>query len=323
MVFSKLTNRTVSSHGKHSSRQGLGVQRVIFHHWAGKVGGDSRLKDPNEAVSCTYIIYSDGTIVGQVPEELRPWTSGGFDADGRSITFEIQNETLGPDWKISKKAQDAAIRLLADIAKRYKWGGITASRTRGHREFQATSCPGPFVWPRLNLFREKANALTTGKPSTKPKPPSTKNKTLAQLVEETLRGDHGDGAARKKSLGSNYDKVQAEINKRLYGTAKPNEKPSKPAKSIEQLAKEVIDGKHGNGQARVKALGSKFNEVQAEVNRQLGISKTKPKAQKVDVARLAKAVIRGDYGNGPERKRRLGSNYAAVQKEVNRQLDIK
>ena len=36
---------------------------------------------------------------------------------------------------------------------------------------------------------------------------------------------------------------------------------------------------------------------------------------------LADAVIRGDYGNGEERKRRLGSNYAAVQRRVNEKLD--
>lgn len=35
---------------------------------------------------------------------------------------------------------------------------------------------------------------------------------------------------------------------------------------------------------------------------------------------LADAVIRGDYGNGDERKRRLGANYAAVQKRVNEKL---
>nr|WP_269594149.1 hypothetical protein [Olsenella profusa] len=32
---------------------------------------------------------------------------------------------------------------------------------------------------------------------------------------------------------------------------------------------------------------------------------------------MAQAVIRGDYGSGGECKRRLGSNYAAVQKHVN------
>ncbi|QXB17558.1 Cpl-7 lysozyme C-terminal domain-containing protein [Corynebacterium coyleae] len=35
---------------------------------------------------------------------------------------------------------------------------------------------------------------------------------------------------------------------------------------------------------------------------------------------LADAVIRGEYGNGNERKRRLGANYAAVQKRVNEKL---
>ena len=31
-------------------------------------------------------------------------------------------------------------------------------------------------------------------------------------------------------------------------------------------------------------------------------------------------MIRGEYGNGDERKRRLGSKYAAVQKRVNEKL---
>ena len=35
---------------------------------------------------------------------------------------------------------------------------------------------------------------------------------------------------------------------------------------------------------------------------------------------LADAVIRGEYGNGDERKRRLGANYTAVQKLVNEKL---
>nr|WP_236891855.1 hypothetical protein [Cutibacterium acnes] len=35
---------------------------------------------------------------------------------------------------------------------------------------------------------------------------------------------------------------------------------------------------------------------------------------------LADAVIRGEYGNGNERRRRLGSNYDAVQRRVNEKL---
>ncbi|WP_418968438.1 N-acetylmuramoyl-L-alanine amidase [Alloscardovia omnicolens] len=42
-----------------------------------------------------------------------------------------------------------------------------------------------------------------------------------------------------------------------------------------------------------------------------------------DVDALARAVIRGDYGNGDERKRRLGQNYSAVQARVNEILSGK
>lgn len=43
-----------------------------------------------------------------------------------------------------------------------------------------------------------------------------------------------------------------------------------------------------------------------------------PAAPNIDA--LADAVIRGDYGNGDERRRRLGSNYVAVQARVNQKL---
>lgn len=43
-------------------------------------------------------------------------------------------------------------------------------------------------------------------------------------------------------------------------------KPSAPAKSIQVLAQEVIDGKHGSGDARKASLGSLYTAVQALVN---------------------------------------------------------
>lgn len=48
-------------------------------------------------------------------------------------------------------------------------------------------------------------------------------------------------------------------------------------KSIDQLAQEVIEGKHGVGQARKNALGSLYNAVQAVVNRLLTGKSSTPK----------------------------------------------
>lgn len=44
-------------------------------------------------------------------------------------------------------------------------------------------------------------------------------------------------------------------------------------KSIEELAKEVIAGKYGNGEERKKKLGNLYNEVQNRVNEIMGVSK--------------------------------------------------
>jgi hypothetical protein len=105
-----------------------------------------------------------------------------------------------------------------------------------------------------------------------------------------------------------------------YEEDKPVEVLKKPLKSIEEIAKAVINGEYGNGAARkakLEAEGYNFSEVQAEVNRILS-----PK--KKSLTEVAKEVINGDYGNGAERKNRIpaetGYTYAEVQKEVNRLL---
>lgn len=62
------------------------------------------------------------------------------------------------------------------------------------------------------------------------KQPKKKEKTIHQLAQEVIAGKHGNGNARKKSLGNKYDKVQAEVNRilkgknqRKYYTVKPND----------------------------------------------------------------------------------------------------
>lgn len=104
----------------------------------------------------------------------------------------------------------------------------------------------------------------------------------------------------------------------------PSKKPT-TNKSIQSIAKEVIAGKWGNGNSRIRRLkqaGYNPNTVQAEVNKQLNVKSTPKKS----VQTLAKEVIDGKWGNGSERTRRLnkaGYNASAVQAEVNKQLKVK
>lgn len=96
--------------------------------------------------------------------------------------------------------------------------------------------------------------------------------------------------------------------------------PKPPAKkSNDTIAKEVIAGKWGNGDTRIrrlKAAGYNPITIQNLVNSML----SKKPARKSNET-IAREVVAGKWGNGSERKRRLiqaGYDYNAVQKIVNR-----
>lgn len=76
------------------------------------------------------------------------------------------------------------------------------------------------------------------------------------------------------------------------------------------IARQVINGAFGNGDARRDKLGSRYNEIQTCVNVLVGESDTE----------LANRVINGEFGNGDYRKYILGDRYNAVQKQVNRMV---
>ena len=91
-------------------------------------------------------------------------------------------------------------------------------------------------------------------------------------------------------------------------------------KSIEQLAKEVIDGKWGNGEARrikLETAGYDYYAVQTRVNEIL---------DNKHLDTIARQCIAGEWGNGYARKARLeaaGYDYYTVQARVNELLGIK
>ena len=120
--------------------------------------------------------------------------------------------------------------------------------------------------------------------------------------------------------------IKARIGSGKTETA-PKKEPGKPVaakKTIAQLADEVIAGLWGNGEDRKKRLqaaGYDYAAVQAAVNEKL-LGAPKMKADK-SIDQLAVEVIRGDWGNGEDRKKRLtaaGYDYAAVQRKVNELL---
>lgn len=161
-------------------------------------------------------------------------------------------------------------------------------------------------YPWTNVLRYPESDTTT-----------TTKKSVEEIAKEVLAGKWGNGDNRKKALqaaGYDYSAVQAKVNALASGNTATSAK-----KSVEEIAKEVIAGKWGNGDARKRAIqnaGYDYNAVQAKVNQLCsGCGKS--------VDTLAREVIAGKWGNGNDRKKKLeaaGYDYNAIQARVNQLL---
>ena len=184
-----------------------------------------------------------------------------------------------------------------------------------HRWFTNKSCPGDWLYSRLGDVAAKVTANLSSTTSTTT--PST-SKTTEEVAQEVIAGKWGNGEERKQRLtaaGYNYSLIQAKVNE-LMGAKAPV-----PSKSIDELAREVIAGKWGNGEDRKNRLtsaGYDFSAVQAKVNELMGgVKSTK------SVDQLAREVIQGKWGNGQDRKNHLtaaGYDYNIIQARVNELL---
>ena len=76
------------------------------------------------------------------------------------------------------------------------------------------------------------------------------------------------------NLDLNYFSGDSSAWDKYAGGSPSSSKPSNPVetKSTDDLAREVIAGKYGNGEDRKNALGNRYDEVQARVNEILGIN---------------------------------------------------
>lgn len=135
-----------------------------------------------------------------------------------------------------------------------------------------------------------------------------------------IEGNKGEAVGRRQiPVGWGYIRGFARPK---YSAGTSSVTPPAPSKSVDEIARDVINGVYGNGDTRInalKALGYDPDEVQARVN---AILKGNAKPSK-SITAVAKDVIAGKYGNGTDRRKKLaaeGYDPDIVQAEVNRQL---
>ena len=136
-------------------------------------------------------------------------------------------------------------------------------------------------------------------------------------IIHVIEGNNGEKVARRElSVNGRYIRGFI-VPKYSNNTAPSGGSTPTVSGTIDALARRVIAGEFGSGDARKNALGDKYDAVQARVNEILnGIASTPSKS----VSEVAKEVLAGSWGNGSDRKAKLeaaGYNYDEVQNAVN------
>lgn len=264
------------------------INKIVLHHNAGNltIRGCYNVWQDREA-SAHYQVQSDGRIGQLVWDKDTAWHAGDFNANATSIGIEHADCQTRP-WMISAACLENGAHLVAALCKYYKLGRPTwMKNVFPHSHFSATECPASIAGSQNAAYMKRAqewyDAMMKGSSKPAPKP------------------------AKKPA-------------------PKPAPKPAKK-KDINTIAQEVIKGAWGNGddrRRRLEAAGYNYAAVQNAVNAKLGAKPNTPTRRPgPSLDDVARAVIRGDYGNGEERRRRLtaaGYNYNAVQARVNQLL---
>lgn len=221
-----------------------------------------------------------------------------------------------------------------------------------HRWFKNKACPGEYIFSRLGKIADEVNKklntvstpapnqnVNTGNPDTVnnfPKTPFEVQVLIDDLhyrekpsMSGAIKGDTKKGIFTIVDVQDGWGKLKSGVGyiwlknpeycKILEKSIDSGKPTATPKKTVTEIAKEVLAGKWGNGDARKKAIeaaGYNYNEVQQMVNKLLGTNTVTKKSINV----IAQEVIAGKWGNGDARRRNLtkaGYNYEEVQKRVN------
>ena len=270
----------------HSGQRTHSIDRITPHCVVGQLSAESIcgcFTSPSRQASCNYGIGTDGKVSLCVEEKNRSWCSSSNANDQRAVTIECASDKMEP-YAMNSRVYDSLIKLCTDICKR---NGKKKLLWLGDRNKTLNYTPKSDEMV-LTVHRWFANKSCPG------------GWLYARL------GDLAAKVTAALGTGASADKAASQ----LYRVRKTwsDSKSQKGAFSVLANAKKCADS--NKGYSVFDGNGKKVYPADA------------PDTKK-SVDAIAHEVIRGDWGNGYERKQKLtaaGYDYSAVQKKVNELL---
>nr|DAY93561.1 MAG TPA: holin [Caudoviricetes sp.] len=313
MSNSSLVSYTLLS-PNHSGKRTHSIDRITPHCVVGQLSAASIcgcFTSPDCEASCNYGIGKDGQIALCVDEGNRSWCSSSDANDQRAVTIECASDKEHP-YAMTDAVYQSLIKLCVDICRRNEknkllWFGdkdktLAYEPKAGemvltvHRWFANKACPGDWLYSRLGDLAAKVTAQLGSGAST----PST---------DGTLYRVQAGAFKNKENADRQLEKIKAAGFDTYMVQAGGYYKIQVGAYSVKANAENML--------AKVKAAG-----FDAFITTEQGQAVSSTPAKK-SIDEIAREVIRGDWGNGQDRKDRLtaaGYDYDAVQARVNQLL---
>ena len=280
------TNSSLVSYTKlspnYSGQRTHSIDRITPHCVVGQLTCESIcgcFTSPSRQASCNYGIGKDGRISLCVEEKNRSWCSSSNANDQRAVTIECASDMSEP-YAMNSAVYDSLVKLCTDICKRngkkkLLWLGDKTKTLNYapksdemvltvHRWFANKSCPGNWLYARLGDLAAKVTANLGGS-SVTPSAPAT------GLYR--VRKSWSDAKSQKGAFKSLDNAKKCADNNNGYAVFDANGKQVYPTaitkKSVDTIAREVIQGKWGNGserKQRLTAAGYDYSVVQKRVN---------------------------------------------------------
>ena len=263
----------------NSGKRTHSIDTITIHHMAGNLSvercGEIFASNKREA-SSNYGV--SGKSIGlYVDEENRSWCSSSATNDQRAITIEVSNDASGVSnktWTVSDETMETLIKLVADICKRNGIKKLVYSTNKEdrvnhrngcnmtlHKDFIPTLCPGPYLESKMPYIADRVNAIINGSNTNNEQELYRVRKSWGDAKSQL--GAYKILANAKKSCPVGYN-VYNRAGEVIYSNTTPNKKTN------EQLAREVICGKWGNGaerKNRLESAGYNYYEIQKIVNK--------------------------------------------------------
>lgn len=298
MIGSKLVTKTIQAYSGNYTKgrsKFSKISEITIHHCAGvtsieSLGSQWQVKTRRGS---SHYGVSHNAIGQYVSEDDIAWTNSLWESNCRAVTIETSNSTMGPKWEVADDTFDTLCKLVSDIAKRNHLGTLIPGKNlTWHNMYTATICPGPYLLGKMQELADRANQMNNAVAED-----SNILKNVLYRVQVGAFNSIDNAKSMQNQLKSkgfdtyivksgNYNRVQIGAfskeenaknllvqlkNKGFSGFITSDESTSvgPQTKTVEEVAKEVLQGLWGNGEERKTKLtsnGYNYAEVQKKVN---------------------------------------------------------